>query len=59
MLYTIPASYLLVVSDKNISKKQAELNEIQYHSKVSGHSRSLRELRIESRIETQFAIFAS
>ena len=59
MLYTIPASYLLVVLDKNISKKQAELNEIQHHSKVSWHSRSLRELRIESRIETQFAIFAS
>ena len=38
MLYTIPASYLIVVLDKNISKKQAELNEMQYRSKVSWHS---------------------
>ena len=35
MLYTIPASYLLVVLDKNISKNKAELNEMQYRSKVS------------------------
>ena len=67
MLYTIPASYLLVVLDKNISKKQAELNEIQYRSKVSWHSildpcenwESSRELRLNSRLlhlDSRFSI---
>ena len=67
MLYTIPASYLLVVLDKNISKTQAELNEIQYCSKVSWHSildpcenwESSRELRLNSRLlhlDSRFSI---